>query len=205
MSIFYPFRENQKAGPIESLLKYGILLLMDNTTRYLTYFDHLKNDQSDARIIENTTRLMSYSHTVKRFFQRFSWPLVWICKTAMRELFVWRHRINQPVMILLNGAGLGTLLTPGGINGCYHHRGRSELTFRAFKEFGDQRPPFEKFRAKAAYYYLMCIGFFLYEAFKEDVCGDIFPPSSYPQTLRPTVIDIGAKLVRGGNRAICCP
>jgi len=47
------------------------------------------------------------------------------------------------------------------------------------KEFADQRLPFERFRPNAAFYYLMCIAFFLYEAFKEDVCGDIVPITSY--------------------------
>jgi hypothetical protein len=80
----------------------------------------------------------------------------------------------------LRQSGFESMLTPEGIIACYHHRGRSELAFRLFKEFADQRLPFERFRPNAAFYYLMCIAFFLYAAFKEDVCGDIVPITSYP-------------------------
>lgn len=99
----------------------------------------------------------------------------------------------------LRQSGFESMLAPEGIIGCYHHRGRSELTFRVFKEFADQRLPFERFRPNAAFYYLMCIAFFLYEAFKEDVCGDIVPITSYPSTLRRKVIDIAAKIVCGSR------
>jgi hypothetical protein len=97
-------------------------------------------------------------------------------------------------------AGFESLLSPAGIIECYHHRGRSELTFRAFKDFADQRLPFERFRHNAAYYALMAIGFFLFESFKEDACGDVVPVNAYATTLRRKVIDIAAKIVSGGRR-----
>jgi len=100
----------------------------------------------------------------------------------------------------LRREGLDRLLTPAGIIGCYHDRGRSELTFRAFKEFADQRLPFERFRLNAAYYALIAIAFFLYESFKEDVCSEIVPVTAYPTTLRRKIIDIACKIVSGGHR-----
>jgi hypothetical protein len=97
-------------------------------------------------------------------------------------------------------ANFESLLSPEGIIECYHHRGRSELTFRAFKDFADQRLPFERFRHNAAYYALMSIGFFLFESFKEDICGDVLPVKAYATTFRRKVIDIAAKIVSGGRR-----
>jgi len=100
----------------------------------------------------------------------------------------------------LGQAGFEELLTPGGIIECYHNRGRSEQTFRVFKEFADQKLPFERFGANAAYYYLMCISFFLFEAFKEDFCQGVVELTSYPNTVRRKVIDIAAKIVSSGRR-----
>ncbi len=91
------------------------------------------------------------------------------------------------------------MLTPEEIYGCYHRCGRSELAFLVFKEFVDQRLPFEWLRPNASFYYLMCIAFFLYETFKKIVCAEVVPITFYPNTLRRKVIDIVAKLVcRGG-------
>jgi hypothetical protein len=53
-----------------------------------------------------------------------------------------------------------------------------------------------------AYYYLMVIGFFLYQTFKEDTLQDILPLSSYATTVRRLLIDIAAKVVRTGHEVI---
>jgi len=47
--------------------------------------------------------------------------------------------------------------------------------------------------------FLSCLHKNRYEAFKEDVCGDIVPITSYPNTLRRKVIDIAAKIVCGSR------
>jgi hypothetical protein len=390
---FGSLRKNRKGVPVESLLKQIFCFLLDGTSRHLTYFDALQKDRGYAAAIETAPRHMVSSHGVKRFFQSFSWPLVWICRRILLELFLWRLQISQPEIILididvmgmdnneadkregvmptykkykgfgplqmtwegfiidtvfrsgdkhsnhghgtqrmmrrvvhwirgryrknvpivfhldsgymdqklfeameswdvgyvcggklypdivdgvrqmpqkawgsyvgreeiedggvweyvefgdrrsswkrfrralftrpvteddqlllsfarpcavlysnlgmgygideqLRKAGFDAMLTPEGIIGCYHHRGRSELTFRVFKEFADQRLPFQRLRPNAAFYSLICIAFFLYEAFKEDVCGEVVPITSYPNTLRRKVIDIAAKIVSGGE------
>ena len=87
------------------------------------------------------------------------------------------------------------LITADGVIYCYHDRGRSELTFRALKDFGDEKLPFKNFTPNKAFYYCMVLTFNLYQAFKEDVCKEIVPLTCYPTTLRRKVIDIGAKVV----------
>ncbi len=94
------------------------------------------------------------------------------------------------------------LLSPEGVIRCYHDRGRSELTFRSFKDFGSEQLPFKKFKHNAAFYHCMVLAFNLYEAFKEDVCRDVVPVASYPETLRRKVIDIGAKLIKRSRKVI---
>ncbi len=48
----------------------------------------------------------------------------------------------------------------------------------------------------------MLIGFFLHETFKEDVLVNVVPATSYATTVRRTVIDLAAKIVRSGGQVI---
>ena len=86
----------------------------------------------------------------------------------------------------------------------YHHhqRGADELPHRGLKEFGSEQLPFKRFAANQAYYYLMLVGYFLFESFKEDNLKDILPIHSYPTTLRRKLIDFAAKVVRTGHETI---
>jgi hypothetical protein len=61
---------------------------------------------------------------------------------------------------------------------------------------------FRRLARNQAYYYLMVIGFFLYQTFKEDTLQDILPLSSYATTVRRLLIDIAAKVVRTGHEVI---
>jgi len=48
----------------------------------------------------------------------------------------------------------------------------------------------------------MLLVFFLYEAFKEDVCSDVLDVSSYVTRMRRQVIDIAAKIIRTAGQTI---
>jgi len=95
----------------------------------------------------------------------------------------------------LRKAGYDWLLKPEGIIKVYHHRGYSELSFRSFKDFGSEQLPFKNLEPNSAFYHLMVLAYNLYQAFKEDVCGEVIPVTSYPETLRRKIIDIGAKII----------
>ena len=84
----------------------------------------------------------------------------------------------------------------------YHDRGCDELVHRALKEFRAEALPFKRFAPNAAFYYVMLLAFFLYEAFKEDVCDGVLEVSSYVTRMRRRVIDIAAKIVRTGGKTI---
>ena len=85
---------------------------------------------------------------------------------------------------------------------CAHGRGRDELVHRALKDFGHEELPFKRFAPNAAYYYTMVLAFFLLETFKEDVCSAIVPVTSYATTVRRTLIDIAAKIVKKSGKII---
>jgi hypothetical protein len=102
----------------------------------------------------------------------------------------------------LRACGLGHLMEAERIIRDYHSRGRDELVHRALKDFAAQELPFKRFAQNAAFYHAMLLAFFLYEAFKEDVCAPVLQPLAYPTTFRRKIIDIAAKIVRHSGRVI---
>ena len=100
----------------------------------------------------------------------------------------------------LKACGRSDLFTPPGLIKSYHERGSDELVNRALKDFGCEQLPFKRFGHNAAFYYTMIIAFFLYEAFKLDVCSPVVKVSAYATTVRRQVIDIAAKVVRHSGK-----
>ncbi len=95
----------------------------------------------------------------------------------------------------LRKVGMEDLFAPQGMIEVYHGRGCDELVHRALKDFSRERLPFKRFHQNAAFYYTMVIAFFLYEAFKEDVCSPVVAVSSYATTLRRKILDVAGKIV----------
>ena len=98
----------------------------------------------------------------------------------------------------------------------YHFRACDELVNRALKDFGTEsdayassaqsvRPahlPFKSFTSNAAYYYIMCVAFFLFESFKYDIDCPSIALTWYAGTLRRKVLDIAGKIVHTARRTI---
>lgn len=70
------------------------------------------------------------------------------------------------------------------------------------REFGTELLPFKRFASNAAYYYLMVIGFFLFETFKHDMDSTVIPVTWYPTTFRRRCLDIAGKIVRTAGRTV---
>ena len=102
----------------------------------------------------------------------------------------------------LRGAGMEKMLTAQGIIETHHGRGCDELVHRALKDFGSEQLPFKRFHQNAAFYFTMLIAFFLYEAFKEDVCAPVIQVSSYATTLRRSILDVAGKIVSHSGKTI---
>ena len=75
---------------------------------------------------------------------------------------------GQKIDDLLKGVGAEHYVEPQSIIACYHERGSDELANRALKDFGHEKLPFKRFTPNAAWYYMMLVGHFLLESFKED-------------------------------------
>jgi hypothetical protein len=389
--LFGGMRKNMKRQPPVEIFKQLFCFMLDGTSRHLVYFDTLKEDPGYAGVIETPKEAMLSSHSVKRFFKAFSWYRIWLFRTLLQQLFLWRVKLSKPEMIELGidtmvmdndeanqrhgveptykkvkgfqplqmtwgrfiidavfrggkkhsnhgdtvekmvrhivgkirkalgeeipilvrmdagffdeklfevfeelgigyicsgkiyediklhvqaserlhwgryrrgkqmwdflefgsrreswkkfrraifcrpldsngqmlfefvrpvsvlytnlGMGLqidqqlrdasyGHLLNTESIIASAHGRGSDELVHRALKDFGSQVLPFKRFAPNAAFYYTLLVAFFLYECFKEDVCGEVVPIEAYPTTLRRKVIDVAAKIVRTSGRII---
>jgi hypothetical protein len=389
--LFGSIRKNAKGQAVAEIFKQVFCFLLDGTSRHLVYFDALKKDEGYAAAIETAPAQMLSSHAVKRFFGAFSWYRIWLFRTLLKQLFLWRLQMRKPEVVVLgmdtmvmandearkrhgveptykkvNGfqplqltwegliidavfrggskhsndgdtalqmithivkfirrhygeevpiiirldAGffdqdlfqgfeelqigyicggrvyeeLQTLaekaeagqwrqyrnqqqvwdylelgdrrgtwkrfrrailcrpVTAGrqrlldyvrplsifytnlgmgqtidqrlaaagrqhdleveGLIAGYHSRGADELVHRGLKDFGFEELPFLRFAPNAALYYIMLVAFFLFECFKEDVCGEVIPMEAYATTLRRRLIDVAAKIVRHAGQII---
>jgi len=81
-----------------------------------------------------------------------------------------------------------------------HKRGADELIHRSIKEMATKEQlPFKKFGMNRAYYFLLVISHFIFEAYKRDVTVGVIPISVYPDTFRRRLIDFAVKITSGGR------
>lgn len=93
-----------------------------------------------------------------------------------------------------------TEISPEAIINAYHFRARDELVNRALKDFGTEHLPFKRFASNAAFYYLMCLSFFLFESFKYDMDSPAIKITWYAESFRRKVLDIAGQIIRTGRR-----
>ena len=148
----------------------------------------------------------------------------WSC---FRRAVFWRHLLEEKQFLLpccrpgtfvytnlgmgkaggkidatLRQAGLEFMSHPEMVIQSYHSRGADELVHRAFKDFGSEEMPFNRFEPNRAFYHLLLVAFFLFETFKEDVVSPVIPVCAFATTLRRTLVDVAAKIVSHSKRLV---
>ena len=98
---FGHLRRSEKGKPIWNIFKQMFCFFYDGTSRHLVYFDQLKRDEGHAAVMENGLEEMVSSHQVKRFFKAFSWLCGGVFRRMLKQLFIWRLRIERPEKIEL--------------------------------------------------------------------------------------------------------
>ena len=73
---------------------------------------------------------------------------------------------------------------------------------RGFKDFGHEQQPFTRFTPNAAWYYMLLVGFFLFESFKEDAASPVVSITAYASTVRRQLIDVAGKIVRHSGQVV---
>ena len=97
--LFGGMRKSMKAQSVVEIFKQLFCFMLDGTSRHLVYFDALKEDPGYAGVIETSKEAMLSSHSVKRFFKAFSWYRIWLFRTLLQQLFLWRGKPAKPKMI----------------------------------------------------------------------------------------------------------
>lgn len=105
-NLFSKIRKSRKSQEISEFFKQLFCFFIDGTSRHLTYFDTLKEDEGYAKSIETDRINMLSSHAVKRFFRAIVLPWSFSFRKILQELFLWRLRMVNPDMIML---GLDTM------------------------------------------------------------------------------------------------
>ena len=114
---FGSIRKNRKGLAIAELFKQVLCFFVDGTSRHVTYFDQLREDDGYAGGIETDRADMASSHQVKRFFKAFAWTRVFLFRRLLQTLFLWRLKIVRPEIIEL---GIDTMVMDNDDANCRH-------------------------------------------------------------------------------------
>jgi len=99
---FADIRKNNKGASASECLRQILLFFIDGTSRHLTRFDDLKQDQGYAATIERRPGDLISSHAVKRFIGNFSFGKIWLLRKLLQEIFIWRLCLEKPGIIILD-------------------------------------------------------------------------------------------------------
>ena len=100
--LFGSMRRNRKGQAVQEIFKQLLCYYVDGTSRHLVHFDSLKEDAGYAQAIESTSKSLLSSHSIKRFFNGFSWQRIWLFRRLLQELFIWRVNLTKPDVIELS-------------------------------------------------------------------------------------------------------
>jgi hypothetical protein len=114
---FGSIRKNRKGLPIAELFKQVLCFFVDGTSRRLTYFDQLREDEGYAGGIETDRADMASSHQVKRFSRRLPGRGCFCSGKLLQTLFLWRLRIVRPEVVEL---GIDTMVMDNDDANCRH-------------------------------------------------------------------------------------
>jgi len=98
---FEGIRKSAKGVTVANMFLQALYFFFDGTSRHVSYFDDLKKDAGYAAVVEMSDKQMASSHAVKRFFGAFSIFTAAAFRWVLKELFVWRLKLKQPVLVML--------------------------------------------------------------------------------------------------------
>src|SRR5256712_12280638 len=98
---FAGIKKSIKGVSVRNLFLQVLYFFFDGTSRHLSYFDELQRDSSYAPVVGMHDKQVASSHAVKRFFGAFSIFRASAFRWVLKELFVWRLKLSQPVLVTL--------------------------------------------------------------------------------------------------------
>ena len=100
--LFGKLRKSKKGKPIFSIFSQMFSFFLDGTSRHIAYFDQLKKDEGYAGMLELPLTELCSSHAIKRFFQSFSFVMVYKFRLLLQRLFLWQLAKEKPDIIILD-------------------------------------------------------------------------------------------------------
>jgi hypothetical protein len=98
---FSRIKKNLKGVSLQNLFLQALYFFLEGSSRHLSYFDALRQDEGYRAVIEMPRQQMASSHALKRFFGTFNIFHAAAFRWVLKELFVWRLRRDQPQTVIL--------------------------------------------------------------------------------------------------------
>jgi hypothetical protein len=93
---------NAKGKSAPYLIRQILAFFIDGTYKAISGFDTLCSDDGYAATLEVKKENLISSHTVKRFFKKFTFPKGAMLRKVLNMLFVWRLHVTQPKVLVLD-------------------------------------------------------------------------------------------------------
>ena len=94
--LFTGLPKSRKGPPEGEVFKQLICFFFDGSRRHLVHFDHLKQEDGHAAVIESTPQQMLSSHAVKRFFMALRQHQLPKFRALWRSWFIMPLRVEPP-------------------------------------------------------------------------------------------------------------
>jgi hypothetical protein len=98
---FGSLKKSSKGVTLKNLFLQVLCFFFDGTSRHLNYFDQLQADEGYAAVLEVPADQMASSHAMKRFFGTFGVFAGEAFRWVLKQLFVWRLKLNRPRVVEL--------------------------------------------------------------------------------------------------------
>jgi Transposase DDE domain group 1 len=98
---FGSLKKSSKGVSLQNLFLQALCFFFDGTSRHLNYFDQLQEDAGYAAVLEVPEAQMASSHAMKRFFGTFGVFAAAAFRWVLKQLFVWRLKLNRPRVVEL--------------------------------------------------------------------------------------------------------
>ena len=84
------------------LIRQILAFFIDGTYKAISSFDTLRTDEGYAATHEVTQENLVSSHTVKRFFRKFTFMRCGMLRKVLNHLFIWRLKVECPEVVILD-------------------------------------------------------------------------------------------------------
>lgn len=101
LTAFPSLKKSSKGFNPSELFKQLICYFIDGTYSSLSGFDRLKKDSGYAAGIETPTDKLYSSHTIKRFFNKFNFQMVYKFRSVLQKLFITHLKETRPDVIFI--------------------------------------------------------------------------------------------------------